>query len=80
MAILIVIFNAAAGCATMLPLLEEHTLRHYIYLRDSMPHLVPYLELPLKNGQILAASKTLTSSSLEQSETFLRHVLQVSSI
>ncbi|XP_022652711.1 integrator complex subunit 4-like isoform X2 [Varroa destructor] len=76
MAILIVIFNAAAGCATMLPLLEEHTLRHYIYLRDSMPHLVPYLELPLKNGQILAASKTLTSSSLEQSETFLRHVLQ----
>ncbi|OQR67888.1 integrator complex subunit 4-like [Tropilaelaps mercedesae] len=76
MAILIVVFNAAAGCATMLPLLEEHTLRHYIYLRDSMPHLVPYLEVPLKNGQILAASKTSTSSSLEQSESFLRQVLQ----
>ncbi|XP_003738452.1 integrator complex subunit 4 [Galendromus occidentalis] len=75
-AILILVFNAAAACPTMLPLLEEHTLRHYIYLRDSMPHLVPYLELPLKNGQILAASKTSSGSSLQQSATFLQQVLQ----
>lgn len=41
--ILILILNAAKYCSTILPLLESHTLRHYRYLRDTMPLLVPPL-------------------------------------
>ncbi|KAH7986011.1 hypothetical protein HPB49_026163 [Dermacentor silvarum] len=33
MSTLILVFNAAAGCPTMVPLFEEHTLRHYSYLK-----------------------------------------------
>ncbi|PNF19739.1 hypothetical protein B7P43_G14759 [Cryptotermes secundus] len=43
--ILILVFNAAQHCPTMLQLFEEHTLKHYSYLRDTMPNLVPALRL-----------------------------------
>lgn len=43
--ILILVFNAAQHCPTMLQLFEEHTLKHYSYLRDTMPNLVPALKL-----------------------------------
>ncbi|KAL4705259.1 hypothetical protein ACJJTC_010278, partial [Scirpophaga incertulas] len=43
--VLILVLNAAQHCATMLPLFEEHTIKHYTYLRDTMPHLVPYLPI-----------------------------------
>ncbi|XP_076056022.1 integrator complex subunit 4 [Oratosquilla oratoria] len=42
---LILVLNAAAHCPTILPLLEQHKLRHYAYLRDTMPLLVPTLKL-----------------------------------
>ncbi|XP_045620866.1 integrator complex subunit 4 [Procambarus clarkii] len=42
---LILVLNAAVHCPTILPLLEQHTLRHYAYLRDTMPQLVPVLKL-----------------------------------
>lgn len=42
--ILILVFNAAQHCPTMLQLFEEHTLKHYSYLRDTMPNLVPALK------------------------------------
>ena len=41
--ILLLIFNAAQHCSTIIQLLEEKTVKHYSYLRDTMPHLVPYL-------------------------------------
>ncbi|XP_071440620.1 integrator complex subunit 4 [Hetaerina americana] len=44
--ILILVFNSACHCPTMLELFEEHTLKHYSYLRDTMPSLVPPLKLP----------------------------------
>ncbi|KAJ4445386.1 hypothetical protein ANN_07191 [Periplaneta americana] len=36
---------ASQHCPTMLQLFEEHTLKHYSYLRDTMPNLVPALRL-----------------------------------
>jgi len=45
--ILILVFNAAQNCPTMLQLFEEHTLKHYSYLRDTMPNLVPALKVSL---------------------------------
>ena len=44
MAILILIFNAAKDCPTMIESLDKQTQQHYIYLRDSYPHLVPTLD------------------------------------
>ncbi|ESO86380.1 hypothetical protein LOTGIDRAFT_220695 [Lottia gigantea] len=43
--VLMLVFNSAIKCPTMLPLFQEHTLRHYTYLRGSMPELVPSLDL-----------------------------------
>ncbi|XP_046969823.1 integrator complex subunit 4 [Vanessa cardui] len=45
MCVLVLVLNAAAHCTTMLPLFEEHTVKHYTYLRDTMPHLVPHLPI-----------------------------------
>lgn len=42
---MILVLNAAQHCPTMLDLFEQHTLRHYSYLRDTMPNLVPMLKL-----------------------------------
>ncbi|XP_029845486.2 integrator complex subunit 4 [Ixodes scapularis] len=69
---LILVFNAAAGCPTMMPLFEEHTLRHYSYLKDSFPSLVPQLTLPNQQSQAVGAS----SPSLAQSHAFLHQVLE----
>lgn len=44
---LILVLNAAVQCPTILPLLEQHTIRHYAYLRDTMPQLVPVLKVRL---------------------------------
>ena len=43
--VLILVFNAAKDCSTMLSLFEEKFIRHYRYLRDTLPHLVPELGL-----------------------------------
>ncbi|KAI8430118.1 hypothetical protein MSG28_000527 [Choristoneura fumiferana] len=50
MCVLILVLNAAARCTTMLPLFEDHTVKHYTYLRDTMPHLVPHL--PIGEAQL----------------------------
>ena len=44
-AIVILVFNATAKAPTMLPLFADHTRRHYAFLRDSQPQLVPHLEM-----------------------------------
>ncbi|PFX32501.1 integrator complex subunit 4-like [Stylophora pistillata] len=43
-AILILVFNATAKSPTMLAMFPDHTTRHYAYLRDSQPDLVPHLD------------------------------------
>ncbi|XP_073468906.1 integrator complex subunit 4 [Aquarana catesbeiana] len=45
-ALLVLIFNAAKTCPTMPALFTGHLFRHYAYLRDSLSHLVPALNLP----------------------------------
>ncbi|XP_034232413.1 integrator complex subunit 4 isoform X1 [Thrips palmi] len=65
--ILILVFNAAQQCSTMLQLFEENTLKHYSYLRDTMPHLVPVLKLGVNvRAQELASVETNTSQFMEQ--------------
>ena len=44
-AILILVFNATAKSPTMLAMFPGHTTRHYGYLRDSQPDLVPHLDI-----------------------------------
>ena len=43
--ILVLVFNAATGNRTALPMFQEHTWRHYTYLRDSIPDMVPDLKV-----------------------------------
>eukprot|EP00794_Sanderia_malayensis_P010994 gene10994-12157_t len=42
-AMAILVFNAAVRCPAVRSLLPEHTKRHYDYLRDSLPDLMPEL-------------------------------------
>ncbi|XP_054278169.1 integrator complex subunit 4-like [Macrosteles quadrilineatus] len=66
--ILILVFNAAKHCPTMLQLFEETTVKHYSYLRDTMPQLVP----PLKLGSLPAGElETLPSSTPQFLTTLL---------
>ncbi|KAF7996987.1 hypothetical protein HCN44_005264 [Aphidius gifuensis] len=41
--VLVLIFNAAFHCPSMHALFSEHAAKHYHYLRDTMPQLVPRL-------------------------------------
>lgn len=68
MSVLILVFNAAANCPTMIPLLEQHTLRHYLYLQDSLPHLVPHLKI----ANVAETAKVEASAN---TQGFLQQVL-----
>ncbi|XP_066973639.1 integrator complex subunit 4 [Macrobrachium rosenbergii] len=64
---LILVLNAAKHCPTILPLLEQHTLRHYAYLRDTMPQLVPVLKLDEEWQPTVETVTTNTSRFLKES-------------
>ncbi|GBM31165.1 Integrator complex subunit 4 [Araneus ventricosus] len=68
---LILVFNAAANCPVMLSLFDEYTQKHYSYLKDTFPHLVPQLKL----RNVSAAPADLESSD-EHSRKFLNQVLE----
>ncbi|XP_063973707.1 integrator complex subunit 4 [Diachasmimorpha longicaudata] len=42
--LLVLVFNAALHCPSMHAFFSEHADKHYHYLRDTMPHLVPKLK------------------------------------
>nr|CAD7395237.1 unnamed protein product [Timema cristinae] len=72
--ILILVFNAAQQSPTMLQLFEEHTLKHYSYLRDTMPTLVPALKLvgssrPADPASLSTGSAQYLSAILARIET-----------
>lgn len=67
---LILVLNAAKYSPTVIPLFEPHTLRHYAYLRDTMPTLVP--ELCLSES---ADENTLRPTSAPESLEFLASVI-----
>ncbi|CAH1643280.1 unnamed protein product [Spodoptera littoralis] len=74
MCVLILVLNAAQHCTTMLPLFEEHTIKHYTYLRDTMPHLVPYL--PIGDAQQSSAEKIESAMDDSAVRRFFSSVLQ----
>ncbi|XP_020292828.1 integrator complex subunit 4 [Pseudomyrmex gracilis] len=47
--VLVLIFNAALHCPSMHALFTEHASKHYHYLRDTMPQLVPRLRPTLSS-------------------------------
>ncbi|XP_052217575.1 integrator complex subunit 4-like isoform X2 [Dreissena polymorpha] len=59
--ILVLVFSAAAGNRTALPMFQDHTWRHYHYLRDSLPDLVPRLESRSSSGPSLQSPGDLLS-------------------
>ncbi|XP_026328052.1 integrator complex subunit 4 [Hyposmocoma kahamanoa] len=73
MCVLILVLNAAQHCTTMLPLFEEHTVKHYTYLRDTMPHLVPHL--PIGDAQ-QSSEKSETAMDDSALRRFFDRVLQ----
>lgn len=65
------LFNAAARMPPMLSLLPEATVKHYAYLRDTMPDLVPHLAV---GGIPRPLSLTGATGSLQFLETLLNNV------
>lgn len=43
--VLMLVFNSAVECPTVLTMFQDHTWRHYHYLQDSLPDLVPKLKV-----------------------------------
>ncbi|XP_050525128.1 integrator complex subunit 4 [Daktulosphaira vitifoliae] len=79
--ILIMVFNAASKCNAIVSLLEDKTIKHYSYLRDIMPHLVPSLQLGGRSsiGQVdIRTTEVDSSKSLELIESLLKQVSTVS--
>ncbi|CAH1100024.1 unnamed protein product [Psylliodes chrysocephalus] len=68
--LLILILNAAQHSLTIIQLLEPHTLRHYLYLRDTMTQYVPILNLPDSNFN--SVSRPM---SVPESLNFLNNVI-----
>uniref|UniRef100_A0A2L2YE14 Integrator complex subunit 4 n=2 Tax=Parasteatoda tepidariorum TaxID=114398 RepID=A0A2L2YE14_PARTP len=68
---LILVFNAASKCHVMLSLFDEYTQKHYSYLKDTLPHLVPHLKL----SNVSVSSIDIESSD-EHSRKFLNQVLE----
>ncbi|XP_054723879.1 integrator complex subunit 4-like protein 2, partial [Uloborus diversus] len=68
---LILVFNAAVNCPVMMSLFDEYTQKHYSYLKDTLPHLVP--QLKLRSVTIVPVK---VESSDEHSRKFLNQVLE----
>ncbi|KAL5476193.1 hypothetical protein EMCRGX_G026108 [Ephydatia muelleri] len=43
--VLILVFNAARQCPTIPPLFPRHVFRHYSYLKDTLPALIPTIHV-----------------------------------
>lgn len=71
---LLLVLNAAARMPTILPVLEEHTLSHYAYLRDTLPNLVPQLQVGPSVGLDSPDVLGNTESFLQQSLSKLRRL------
>lgn len=65
------LFNAATLMPPMLSLLPETTIKHYAYLRDTMPNLVPHLPI---GGMPRQLNLTGSTGSRQFLETLLNNV------
>ncbi|XP_055641997.1 integrator complex subunit 4 [Toxorhynchites rutilus septentrionalis] len=68
--ILIMLFNAAQHLPPMLSLFPETIVKHYAYLRDTMPSFVPHLNL---GGQSTELTLTGSTGSRQFLETILNN-------
>lgn len=62
--VLIMLFNAAKNMPPMMSLFPDTILKHYAYLRDTMPNFVPHL--PVRNQTEMAISGTTGSRQFLQ--------------
>ncbi|XP_056644986.1 integrator complex subunit 4 [Diorhabda sublineata] len=69
--LLILILNAAKRSRTIVQLLEPHTLKHYLYLRDTMTQYVPVLNPPDSNFDNVVGPDPTVPESLN----FLNNVI-----
>ncbi|KAH8362416.1 hypothetical protein KR200_006623 [Drosophila serrata] len=79
--VLILVFNAAEHLVPIISLLPTATHRHYAYLRDSMPHLVP--QLPIEGASSASATHRIdlamrqAGSSAEYLQMILCHIEEI---
>jgi integrator complex subunit 4 len=71
--VLILVFNAACRYPTIVPLFPQHTVRHYPYLRGSLPDLVPHLELKSNCDSV---SSSHVTSSVDSTLNLIKHAVQ----
>lgn len=69
--ILIMLFNAAQFMPAMLSLFPETTIKHYAYLRDTMPNFVPSLPVGGTSRQMALTGST---GSLQFLKTLLHNI------
>ncbi|KAL7745279.1 hypothetical protein ACLKA6_015307 [Drosophila palustris] len=79
--VLILVFNAAEHLVPIISLLPTATHRHYAYLRDSMPKLVP--QLPIDGASSSSTAKRIddalqaAGSSAEYLQMILNHIGEI---
>jgi len=79
--VLILVFNAAEHLVPIISLLPTATHRHYAYLRDSMPKLVP--QLPIEGASSSSTTKRIddalqaAGSSAEYLQMILNHIGEI---
>ncbi|XP_038050789.1 integrator complex subunit 4-like [Patiria miniata] len=71
--VMILILNSAAESPTMVSLFPDYTIRHYSYLRDSLPHLVPYVKY-ISSRSLESSHKPLSEG--QSHDTFLGQTLE----
>lgn len=70
------IFNAAYHCPSMLALFTEHAAKHYHYMRDTMPHLVPRLSPVLaENSKLVKELDESDEMRDQRSRQFLERMV-----
>ncbi|CAL1533993.1 unnamed protein product [Lymnaea stagnalis] len=72
--VLVLVFNAAAITPTMVPLFQEHTRRHYSYLRSSLPDFVPIIKSLEMSEDLMITKKSSTTASLTDTNQFLEEL------
>jgi len=75
-AILILVFNSTKDCITMVDLFEKHTLRHYFYLRDTYPSLVPHLQILYNHFNNRSDNSSIVSEGTSRSHAFLLGIFE----
>lgn len=68
------LFNAAQHLNPIMSLFPDTTIKHYGYLRDTMPKLVPYLPLGDQTDKVQLKLKPTSDTSKQFLETLLANL------